>query len=174
MSNLDGLLEVLRLKALPRAGWVRKDVPSPESVAAHSYGVAWLVLALAPPELDRERALTYAILHDLPEVRVGDLTPVDGVPKEEKHRRESAAIDGLSAKLGMEFVANRWHAYETQDDAESRFVRELDRLDMALQALSHHEAGHPGMREFVTSAAKVIRHPALVPILREIERRIDA
>ncbi|MFT5458801.1 MAG: putative hydrolase of HD superfamily, partial [Myxococcota bacterium] len=66
---IDALVETMALKALRRAGWVRAGVTSPESVAAHSWGVAWLVLVLLPRELNRERALTYALLHDLPEVR---------------------------------------------------------------------------------------------------------
>ena len=49
------LLEALSLKDLARAGWVRAGVQHPESVAAHSWGVAWLVLALCPAELDRGR-----------------------------------------------------------------------------------------------------------------------
>src|SRR5262245_31586095 len=89
MASLDLLLEALRLKALRRAGWVRVGVPAPvESVADHSWGVAWLVLALLPEGLDRGKALAYAVLHDLPEVRTGDVTPMDRVPKEEKARRE--------------------------------------------------------------------------------------
>jgi putative hydrolase of HD superfamily len=172
MPSLDALLELVRLKALPRAGWLRRGVPLPESVAAHSHGVAWLVLALAPPELDRARALEYAVLHDLPEVRVGDLTPADGVPPEEKRRREGQAIDALAAGLAAPHLAERWHAYEAQADPEARFVRELDRLDMALQAAAYHEAGHPGMREFVESAARVVAHPALAPLMRAIEARL--
>ena len=64
----ERLLEALGLKALPRTGWVRTGVPAPESVAAHSWGVSWLVLVLLPPHLDRHLALAYAVLHDLPDV----------------------------------------------------------------------------------------------------------
>ena len=83
MSDTDALRDrlsaALALKALPRAGWVRAGVRHPESVAAHSWGVAWLVLVLCPPALDRGRALAIAVAHDLPEVTVGDITPHDGV-----------------------------------------------------------------------------------------------
>ena len=162
----DLLLEVLGLKALPRAGWVRKAVPDPESVAAHSWGVAWLVLVLLPPELDRARALTYAVLHDLPEVRAGDTTPFDGVSKAEKHERESAAAhDLLSARPELLDI---WHAYERQADPEARFVRELDRLDMALQAARYRQEGTKGLEEFLDAAEGFIRHPRLVAILKAL------
>lgn len=172
MADLDGLLEALALKALPRAGWVRTGVPQPESVAAHSWGVAWLVVALAPAEFDRAKALTYAVLHDLPEVRAGDLTPADGVSPDEKRRREAEAMHELAARIGDSHLKTLWQAYEAQADDEARFVRELDRLDMALQALRQHEAGRPGMAEFVASAARVVQHSALVGLMRAIEARI--
>ena len=166
MIPLDTLLEVAALKGLDRAGWVRRGVPCPESVAAHSWGVGWLALVFAPPELDRGRCLAYAALHDLAEVRVGDLTPADRVPQAEKHRREAAAIHSLLASRPD--LAALVAAYEAKADAEAQFVRQLDRLDMAVQALVYHRAGHAGMHEFVASAARAIDHPALRPILDQI------
>jgi len=163
------LLEAVGLKAVDRAGWVRRGVSAPESVAAHSWGVAWLVLALLPPELDRERALAYAVLHDLPEVRTGDLMPSDGVEKAEKLRRERTAITALLATLprGAELTAT-WEAYEAQTDPEARFVRQLDRLDMALQAVAYAESTPSDLSEFLDSAAKVIDYPTLLPILEAL------
>lgn len=166
---IEALLGALALKALPRAGWVRRGVPGPESVAAHSWGVSWLALVLLPPGLDRERALTYAVLHDLPEARVGDLTPHDGVPREEKARRERAAMAALCAALpdGGRWLA-AWEAYEAQADPEARFVRQLDRLDMALQAVAYQRAGGGDLTEFLDSAARVIDDPALRPLLEAL------
>jgi len=172
-TGLDALLEALKLKALPRAGWVRRGVPSPEAVAAHSWGVAWLVLAVAPPELDRARALAYATLHDLAEVRVGDITPADGVSPADKSDRERRAMEGLSANLAAPHLLALWDAYERQVDREARFVRELDRLDMALQALAYHEAGAAGMHEFLESADAVVRDPALRPWIEGIRARMS-
>ncbi len=171
--TLDALLTALQLKDVDRAGWVRKGVPRPESVAAHSWGVAWLVIVLAPPHLDRARALTYAVLHDLAEATVGDLTPHDGVPAHEKARRESNAIAAMTASL-PDHVAAAWHAYEAQADDEARFVRQLDRLDMALQATAYAARGQPGMPEFLASAAAAITDPALVDLLARARRRLAA
>ena len=166
MSEVPLLLECLGLKRLPRTGWVRCGVPHPESVAAHSWGVAWLVLMLLPAELDRGRALTYALLHDLPEVRVGDLTPHDGVDPTTKHRREDAAMASLLASRPE--LVSTWRAYEAQADDEARFVKQLDRLDMALQAVWYQRAEGISLDEFLTSAAKVIDHPVLVPVLEAL------
>lgn len=170
---IDTLLEVVALKRLARAGWVRAGIEAPESVAGHSWGVAWLVMLLLPPELDRERALSYAVLHDLAEVRVGDLTPADAVPAEQKYARESAAFAQLVAPLanGAD-LRNTWEAYEAQQDREARFVRQLDRLDMAIQAVAYAREGAPDLTEFLDSARRDIDDPALRELLAALRASI--
>jgi putative hydrolase of HD superfamily len=166
------LLETMRLKAVARAGWVRVGVHAPESVAAHTWGVSWLVLLLLPDDLDREKALAYAVVHDLAEAWVGDVTPHDGVSPTEKAYREHRAIAALARRMprGPELLRT-WEAYEAQADPEARFVRELDRLDMALQALVYAGDG-ARTAEFVASAERVVAHPALVPLLAAIRAEI--
>lgn len=166
VSPIEAWIEVVGLKRVDRAGWALRGVPAPESVAAHSWGTALLVLSLLPDDLDRERALAYAVLHDLPEVRVGDLTPADGVAKADKARREHEAMAALCAALprGAALLAT-WEAYEAQADPEARFVRQCDRLDMAVQAVAYARSEGLDPAEFLASAAEVIDHPALTPIL---------
>lgn len=162
MSLRETLGEALDLKALDRAGWVRCGLSAPESVAAHSWGVAWLALALCPEHLDRQRCLGMALLHDLAEVRVGDITPRDGVPAHHKASAEKQAFHDLLAErpdlLGLATE------YEARDTPEARFVRQLDRLDMALQARRYHDQGRlsdADLAEFLSSALSVIEDPAL-------------
>ena len=66
--------EWLGLKGIPRTGWVRAGVDSPESVAAHSWGMSILAMHLCPENLNRMRVIEMCLVHDLPEVEVGDLT----------------------------------------------------------------------------------------------------
>lgn len=131
--------QLLQLKELVRAGWVRVGVEGPESVADHSFGVALLAALLCPPGLDREKVLLMAILHDLAEVVVGDITPHDGVPHEEKHAREAAAIGALLA--GWPELRTLWEECDTKASAEARFVKRLDRLDLGLTARRYAERG---------------------------------
>jgi putative hydrolase of HD superfamily len=162
------LLELVRLKQLARSGWLRIGVSRPESVAGHSWGVAWLTLLLLPDSMNRERALSYALIHDMPEVRVGDLTPYDGVAVEEKVQRERVAMAGLCAELPEgDRLVNLWESYAQQSDEEARFVRQLDRLDMALQAVSYAQEGHD-VREFMESALRHIEHPMLLEIMEAL------
>lgn len=153
------LLEVLQLKEVPREGWRRVGVPQPESVAAHSWGVAWLVLMLCPPELDRERALAMALVHDLAEARVGDITPHDGVTAEEKSRREREALAELLAPLPhRDSLTALWEAYEAGTDPEAKLVKACDKLDMALQA-QRYAAGGVDTADFIASALKRLDDP---------------
>jgi putative hydrolases of HD superfamily len=156
------LVEALALKELPRAGWLRVGVKDPESVAAHSWGVAWLVLALCPEGVDRGRALTMAVLHDLAEVRVGDLTPHDGVDPAEKSRREAEAMTRLLEPLpGGDQLMAAWREFEDGVSAEARFVRSCDRLDMALQAGRYADLQGVDTAEFIASALSHIDEPEL-------------
>ncbi|MBK9474633.1 MAG: HD domain-containing protein [bacterium] len=75
--RLDMLMQANRLKTTPRTGWFQRGVPSPESVADHSHGVALISLALlgsVPDKLDRAKVLAMAIAHDLAESVTGDLS----------------------------------------------------------------------------------------------------
>ena len=163
---MKGLLEAVVLKEIDRAGWLRVGVVRPESVAGHSWGVALLVLAFLPDELSMERALTFALLHDLPEVRVGDLTPADGVSGLEKAAREHRSMRELAEILPRgPILLAAWEAYEAQEEPEARFVRQLDRLDMAIQALRYAEHG---TSEFLSSAEAFITEPTLLRVMAEV------
>jgi len=164
VTTKDVLVEALALKDVDRAGWRRVGHPRPESVAAHSWGVALAVLALCPPDLDRGRALAIAIVHDLAEVRVGDLTPHDGVPRDEKRRREEDALRAMLAPLpGADELLALWLEYEDGSTPEGRFVKACDKLDMGLQALRYASAGLATTEHL--EAARAALPVALAPLL---------
>jgi putative hydrolase of HD superfamily len=136
MASREALVEALGLKNVVRAGWIRAGVENPESVAAHSWGMALLATQLCPNDLNLQRVLELCILHDIAEVHVGDITPHDGIHPDEKHRREAKAIQ----EMGIN-ASDIFSEYESQDTPESRFVRYLDKLDMALQAEIYETQG---------------------------------
>ena len=149
-SNLGGFMrEWMALKHLLRTGWVRSGVSAPESVAAHSWGMAILAMKLCPEELDRLRVIEMCIIHDLPEVVVGDLTPHDDVSnKSEKERKAMLELAPYWIKLFDE--------YEAGISAESRFVKYLDKLDMAIMAKIYEDEQNLDLSEFIASARETI------------------
>ena len=169
-DSIDTLIRVVeesgRLKTLRRAGWVRVGVPGPESVADHSFRVALLALLLGPRlGLDVDTMIRMALVHDLGEARLGDITPADRISKAEKSRDEAAAfgeiVDGLPEGPAL---FDLWREYETGATPEARAVRQLDKLEMAFQALAYERAhGHP-LDEFWASARAALSDPLLVEI----------
>jgi putative hydrolase of HD superfamily len=159
---------VMRLKRLFRQGWLKRSIPEElcESVAEHSFGVAMLAL-LAPAEgVDRGHALLLALTHELGETYAGDITPVDGVPPEEKSRRErEALLRALEGHPESGYFLALWEEFEAGATPEARFVRELDRLEMGLQAALYKAEGSELMEEFFDSARRTVSSPGLRGLL---------
>ena len=158
LTMRDELKEILGLKNVLRAGWVRAGIESPESVAAHSWGMSMLALKIAPKELDLARVLSLCIVHDIPEVRVGDLTPHDDT--------SNKAQDELRAMTEM---APEWvglfEEYEQGQTPEAKFVKQLDKLDMALQAEIYQTKFGISLDEFIESARLRIDDEVLKSLL---------
>lgn len=173
---LDAYVQINQLKQLYRQGWLRRGVPRDrcETVAEHTAGVAWLTLLLAPETdgLDPERALRMALIHDLGETHAGDITPADGVSEADKHARERLALQAVVARLprGGDWLA-LWDEYELGRSPEARFVREVDRLEMGLQAAIYQAEGLVDPTDFVASARAVVATPALRHLLDELLER---
>ncbi len=128
------------LKDVERAGWVLRNVARPESVADHSYGTALLCLLYAEESgVDVGRAVTIALVHDLAEVVTGDhiarADPADReVPEAVKAGAEREAMSTLPA---ADAVASAWQEYEDRASPEAVFVRDMNLIDMCLQALRY-------------------------------------
>lgn len=154
----DNLLEMLELKQLSRTGWVRSGVENPESVAAHSWGMAVLALRLAPKELNLERVLSLCLVHDLPEVRIGDLTPYDDTSN--KAELEHKAMSDMAPQW-----LSLFEEYEAGETAEAKFVKQIDKLDMGLQAIMYQTKQDIALEEFIVSAKSKITNKNLLRFL---------
>jgi putative hydrolase of HD superfamily len=159
---VDLFLETMTLKRMPRTGWGMRGVSHVESVAEHSFGVAFVALALAEvlnggqegPTLDREKVLVMALLHDLAEVRLTDLpvTAVRLIPGEVKSRAEAQAMADLLAPLpGNGGLRALWQAFEDRTSPEGQLVRDADKLEMMVQCLRYEQGGARGLDEFWAS-----------------------
>ncbi|CEL99190.1 unnamed protein product [Vitrella brassicaformis CCMP3155] len=143
-EELDSIIKFLqicgKLKRVKRTGWVRAGVEQPESVAEHMYRMAMACFLLPTATADRNKCVKMALVHDLAEWSVGDITPFCGVPKEEKSRREKAAMaevrDLVGGDAGQE-IFDLWLEYEMGTSEEARFVRDIDKFEMVLQAFEY-------------------------------------
>lgn len=146
-DDVEALLTAYQLKDEGRTGWQLRNVEDPESVAGHAWGVALLTLAYADDaNVDADRALRLAVLHDIGESELGDVpTRADpehqpDVSPEEKERRERETVADLAAVLGDDLLAD-WEAYEERETPEARFVKDMDLVDMCVQALYYEREG---------------------------------
>ncbi|NWI16543.1 HDDC2 protein, partial [Crypturellus soui] len=156
-----------------RTGWVRRKVERPESVSDHMYRMAVMALAAGDASLDKGRCVRLALVHDMAECIVGDIAPADNVPKEEKHRREEAAMQELTQLLSEDIrkeIYELWQEYENQSTAEAKFVKELDRCEMILQAFEYEELEKaPGrLQDFFDSTAGKFVHPEILQLVSAI------
>jgi len=146
MAMREELLTLLQLKDIDRTGWVRAGVENPESVAAHSWGMAVLALRLCPEQLDLSKVLSMCLVHDIAEIVVGDLTPHDDIRGEEKRRLEREAM----MKIAPQWVG-LFDEYEQGKTEEAQFVKTMDKLDMGLQAMNYQQQSLD-LSEFIKSA----------------------
>jgi putative hydrolase of HD superfamily len=167
--------ELDHLKQLYRQGWLRRGVPPErcESVADHVFGMAMLAWWIADahyPHLDRDKIIRMTLVHELGEIYTGDLVPGDAVPVVEKHRRERKGLWQVVGKLarGEETLA-LWEEYEAGSTPEARFVKQIDRLEMAFQAAVYRQQGFENMAEFFASAEAGVEDEFLREILAELE-----
>lgn len=125
---------------------------------------AFLLPSLAR-ELDIAKCIKMSLFHDTAESLVGDLTPADGVPKMEKHRREAETMDYIAGKVlanvsggnaGQELVT-LWREFEEGRSLESRFVQDLDKIEMLLQMVEYEirAKGCLDLSEFIYVETKV-------------------
>lgn len=148
---LELLLELQALDGVPRMGYTLRGVAEPESVAAHSFHVGFLVWMVGRelPELNLARALELALLHDLAEVRLGDLprTASSYLPPGAKHGAEQRVADDLLAPLPS--APSRLLAeYQAGATLEARLVKACDRLQLMVKVAFYEEAGRGALAEF--------------------------
>lgn len=158
---------IAELKRLPRKGWVERGVPDPESVAAHSFGVAALAaVAASALGLDPARAVLIAVIHDVAEAITGDLTPADSVSSYDKRHLEEKVTRKILENVDPDgTLLTAWLDYAEHRTPEGRLVKDLDTLDMALQADTYAQAGTTAASELRRAAEPRIQEPAVRKLL---------
>ena len=138
------------LKTTPRTGWIRQEAgPRIESVADHSWRISLMAMiaATSAEAYDTNKCIQMALVHDLAEATVGDITPHCGVSDKDKHQMELEAMEKLTKllpTLGGDKIQSLWKEYEEGTTEEAKLVKDMDKLEMILQALEYETDGKNG------------------------------
>ena len=138
---ISSLEHIYQLKSIPRSGWLQSGIDElgVESIAAHSYGMSILILhlrsELQSAGVNVERALNMALVHDIAESIVGDMTPQDNVSEGAKYEAESVAFEQIVSCVQQgEYFLDLWEDFEAIKSPEAKVVKRIDKLDMLIQA----------------------------------------
>lgn len=187
MDKLD-VTEVLKfldlvqnLKHSPRRGWELFQIRDCERISGHMYAMAMMTFLIGKDsKLDRVKCLQLAVIHDLAESIVGDITPRDNIPIDVKHEMEDKAMKEITSLLGKElggYMYELFQEYEARETAEAKFVKDLDHFDFIMSARKYERRdGTPKrMQLFFDCKKDKFEHPFMRKLHEELvkERELD-
>ncbi|KAI8969317.1 HD domain-containing protein [Mycotypha africana] len=177
-SVIRFLHTIENLKRTKRTGWLDNGINQPESISDHMHRMGIMAMLVNDPSLNRDRCIKMAIVHDLAEAVVGDITPHAGVSKEEKYNLEKAAMESFKETLGntpeVTEIADLWYEYEEAKTQEALFVKDLDKFEMVVQALEYEKSDQKRLQGFFDSTMGKFQHPAVKAWAEELyKERIE-
>ena len=173
MKILDFAFITGKLKNIRRTGWVREKIPNPESVAEHSFRVAILSMILAPKiGADTTKAIKMSLIHDFGEANIGDVVTNRGtlvLPNlQNKIKDERKSIVEIFSLIDGEEYVQLFDEFEENKTKTAQLVKQLDKLEMAIQALEYEQQHKIDLEEFFNNADEKIIDKDLKEIMTRI------
>ncbi|AWK43197.1 HD domain-containing protein [Photorhabdus laumondii subsp. laumondii] len=132
-TNIVGfLMELDKLKKVQRRIKLL-DNHRQENSAEHSWHLAIAAMSFAPyaQEVDIQRVIQMALIHDIVEIDAGDVMVYDLTAREAIHEQEVKAANrlfGLLPEPQKNHFMSLWQEYEAGESQDARFAITLDRL----------------------------------------------
>lgn len=128
------------LKDKIRTGWKTWNIDRErvESVAEHIYGTCILAIAIDSEfnlDIDIYKVVMMLVLHEIEEVKIGDLTPFDKITQEEKRKIGKQAVEEVLSPLtkGINYI-ELIEEFEKLETKEAKFAKMCDKLEADIQA----------------------------------------
>ena len=128
------------LKDRIRSGWNKWNIDRQrvESVAEHIYGTCILAIAIDSEfnlNIDIYKVVMMMVLHEIEEVKIGDLTPFDKITAEEKRIIGKQAVEEVLSPLtkGINYI-ELIEEFEKLETKEAKFAKMCDKLEADIQA----------------------------------------
>jgi putative hydrolase of HD superfamily len=149
---IDVLLTLDPLADLPRTGWRLRGIDPCESIADHSFGVAVMAMMLVDglraggTDIDAERTLRLALVHDAPEAFTGDIPMPSKTPELDKE------LDALETRLFAKHLPASWQPLWAEllecTSLEARVVKASDKLQMMVKVLRYERTRGAMLEDF--------------------------
>ncbi len=174
-KQLEFLIEVDKMKNILRQTLLM-DKSRRENDAEHSWHFAVMALTLfeysSNPDVDINRVIKMALLHDLVEVYAGDTFAYDKKGNEDKAKREKQAADRLFSILppeqACEFRA-LWEEFDSMETPDAVYASAIDRLQ---PFISHTWVLHGITKDMVLDRMKIVK-TAMQELWEFVEQVID-
>jgi putative hydrolases of HD superfamily len=149
---IDFFTEIHPFDRIPRAGYLLRGVADPESVAAHSYFLSLMVMLFAdayPDRYNKGKALSMALIHDLPETDTMDIPMIagDGEFRKAKQKAEENILHQLMDSLGGGYD-EIFREYNSAVSPEACLVKGLDKAQMMLKIYLYEREHRGNLEEF--------------------------
>lgn len=147
--------EIYQAKTVKRAGWVRRSVYSPESIADHMYACYMLGVYFLPNKIDhcidykivdvdnykfysKDRILQMLLLHDLAEAKFGDKITQEKDQKDiENENNRFNYYEFLCSFPKIYGLGNRkeiWDEFTEKSTINAKIANDLDKIEPVIQA----------------------------------------
>ncbi len=154
LNSIDELVhyfhELGNLKFRKRIGWQDINIlgDNCETIAAHSFRTAiiayYLALLIGKPKNEAREIGFLALLHDLEEVKTGDLTP-----------RQKSYLKPEAEKARKEAIKDEENLKLLEENTE--IIKDADKLDMILQAKEYYDLGNRFAYDWIVTGKQSLK-----------------
>lgn len=136
---LQFYLLATELKEKIRSGWKIWNIEKErvESVAEHIYGVCILAIAIDSEfnmDIDLYKVIMMLVMHEIEEIKIGDLTPFDKITNEQRRKIGRQAVQEVLKTLNKsdEYI-ELIEEFENMETKEAIFAKMCDKLEADIQ-----------------------------------------
>ena len=139
-KDINLLYELGTLRHVART-WRQFGGGSFANVAEHSFRVAWLSMIIAIHErADVGRTVQMALIHDLPETRIGDSNYLTRMYM--SHNEDDALMHATAGTCLQQDAGALWREYKDRLTLEAKIVKDADNLDCDLELVEETARGN--------------------------------
>lgn len=141
------------LKQKVRSGWDENhwNISNDriEKISEHCVGTIALAIALKSEfdfNIDIDKVIATLCVHEVGEIKIGDITPFDDITPEQKQEVEHKAIIEVIGNLSnKDSIINSIFEFDKRETNEAKFAHYCDKLEADIQAKVYQDMGcqHP-------------------------------